>query len=56
MKLELLRQYMDLFALWKQGDVLRRNIEESERRLRDIRQMKAEGLITNNDVLRSRCV
>lgn len=52
-KLELLRQYMDLFALWKQGDVLRRNIEESERRLRDIRQMKAEGLITNNDVLRS---
>lgn len=52
-KLELLRQYMDLFALWKQCDVLRRNIEESERRLRDIRQMKAEGLITNNDVLRS---
>ncbi len=52
-KLELLRQYMDLFGLWKECDVLRRNIEESERRLRDIRQMKAEGLITNNDVLRS---
>ncbi|WP_299099865.1 TolC family protein [uncultured Alistipes sp.] len=52
-KLELLRQYMDLFGLWKECNVLRRNIEESERRLRDIRQMKAEGLITNNDVLRS---
>ena len=33
--------------------VLTRNIEESELRLRDIRRMKKEGLITNNDVLRS---
>lgn len=53
MKLELLRQYMNLFGLWKECDVLHRNIEESERRLKDIRQMKTEGLITNNDVLRS---
>lgn len=30
-----------------------RNIEESELRLYDIRRMKKEGLITNNDVLRS---
>lgn len=52
-KLELLRQYMNLFGLWKECDVLHRNIEESERRLKDIRQMKTEGLITNNDVLRS---
>lgn len=52
-KLELLRQYMQLFSLWKQCEVLQRNIEESEQRLKDIRQMKAEGLITNNDVLRS---
>ena len=33
--------------------MLSRNIEESERRLQDIRRMKKEGLITNNDVLRS---
>lgn len=44
---------MSLFSLYRQHDVLTRNIEESERRLKDIRQMKKEGLITNNDVLRS---
>ena len=52
-KLNLLEQYMSLFSLYRQHDVLTRNIEESERRLKDIRQMKKEGLITNNDVLRS---
>ena len=52
-KLELLEQYMSLFSLYKQREVLMRNIEESELRLKDIRQMKKEGLITNNDVLRS---
>lgn len=44
---------MSLFSLFRQHDVLTRNIEESERRLKDIKQMKKEGLITNNDVLRS---
>ncbi len=52
-KLSLLRQYLDLFSLYKQHTVLARNIHESELRLKDIRQMKKEGLITNNDVLRS---
>ena len=52
-KVALLRQYLDLFALYKQHDVLTRNIAESERRLQDIRRLKREGLITNNDVLRS---
>lgn len=52
-KLALLSQYMDLFSLYKQREVLERNIEESELRLRDIRRLKREGLITNNDVLRS---
>ena len=52
-KLELLRQYLTLFSYYKQRDVLQRNIEESEIRLKDIRKMKEEGLITNNDVLRS---
>ncbi len=52
-KLSLLEQYMNLFSLYKQREVLTRNIEESERRLKDIRRMRREGLITNNDVLRS---
>lgn len=53
LRLVLLEQYLNLFSLYKQCKVLNRNIEESERRLKDIRQMKEEGLITNNDVLRS---
>ena len=53
LKLVLLEQYLNLFSLYKQCKVLNRNIEESEHRLKDIRQMKEEGLITNNDVLRS---
>lgn len=52
-KLSLLQQYMNLFSLYRKHEVLTRDIEESERRLHDIRQMKREGLITNNDVLRS---
>ena len=52
-KLALLQQYLNLFSLYKQHLVLKRNIDESERRLVDIRRMKREGLITNNDVLRS---
>ena len=52
-KLSLLQQYLNLFSLYKQHVVLKRNIDESERRLIDIRRMKREGLITNNDVLRS---
>lgn len=52
-KLTVLEQYLNLFSLYKQCFVLNRNIEESERRLKDIRRMRAEGLITNNDVLRS---
>lgn len=53
LKLSLLERYMDLFSLYKQYELLSRNIEESELRLHDIRRMKKEGLITNNDVLRS---
>ena len=52
-KLALLEQYLNLFSLYKQYLVLNRKIDESEQRLKDIRQMKAEGIITNNDVLRS---
>lgn len=52
-KLALLEQYLDLFSLYKQCRVLQRNIEESEQRLRNIRRLCEEGVITNNDVLRS---
>lgn len=52
-KLLLLRQYMDLFALYKQKEVLNRNIEESDRRLADIKRMWKEGLVTRNDEIRS---
>lgn len=52
-KLGLLEQYLNLFSLYRKDEVLTRNIEESERRLHDIVRMKQEGLITNNDVLRS---
>jgi outer membrane protein TolC len=53
LKLGLLDRYLNLFSLYKQHEVLSRNIDESEHRLRDIRRMKQEGLITDNDVLRS---
>lgn len=52
-KLGLLEQYLNLFSLYRKDEVLTRNIEESECRLHDIIRMKQEGLITNNDVLRS---
>lgn len=52
-KLSLLEQYLSLFSLYKQCMVLNRNIDESKRRLKDIRRMEKEGLITNNNVLRS---
>ena len=51
-KLVLLEQYLNLFSLYKQYLVLNRKINESERRLKDIRQMKAEGIITNNNNIR----
>lgn len=53
--MSLLDYYLDLFCLYKQRIVLQRNISESERRLSDIRRMKEEGIITNNDVLRVKC-
>lgn len=53
LKLALLQHYMNLFSYYKQQDVFARNIEESERRLKDISRMKKEGLITRNDEIRS---
>lgn len=53
LKLSLLNKFLALFNLYRQHKVLSMSIEESERRLVDICRMKREGLITNNDVLRS---
>lgn len=52
-KLTLLQSYVNLFAYYKQREVLVRNIEESERRLKDIHRMHKEGLVTRNDEIRS---
>lgn len=52
-KLRLLRRYLDLFSLYKQREVLARNIDEANLRLKDIRRMREEGLLTRNDELRS---
>ena len=52
-KLSLLRQYMDLFALYKETEGLARNIEECRRRLEDIRRLWKEGIVTRNDEIRS---
>lgn len=52
-KLILLQQYLNLFSYYKQREVFARNMEESERRLKDISRMKTEGLVTKNDEIRS---
>ena len=52
-KLALLQQYMSLFSYYKQREVFARNIEESQRRLKDISRMKKEGIVTRNDEIRS---
>lgn len=52
-KLLLLQQYIDLFTLYKQKEVLTRSIEESKVRLKDIQKMWKEGVVTRNDAIRS---
>ncbi|MEG1865832.1 MAG: TolC family protein [Bacteroides sp.] len=53
LKLFLLRQYLNLIGYYKQQEVFARNIEESEVRLKDIRRMRKEGVVTRNDEIRS---
>lgn len=52
-KFLLFQQYINLFTLYKQQEVLARNIEESKVRLKDIQNMRKEGLLTRNDEIRS---
>lgn len=54
LKLWLISKYLDLFNLYKEREVYSKNIEEAKTRLRDIEKMKEEGMITTNDVLRSK--
>lgn len=56
LKLWLIGKYLDLFNLYKEREVYAQNIEEAKIRLHDIENMKEEGMITTNDVLRSRLV
>lgn len=53
LKLLLLRQYLNLICDYKEKEVFTRNIEESEVRLKDIRRMRKEGVVTRNDEIRS---
>jgi outer membrane protein TolC len=54
LKLWLIGKYLDLFNLYKRRDVYVQNIEEAKKRLHDIEKMKGEGIVTTNDVLRSK--
>lgn len=56
LKLWLINKYLNLFSLYKQRDVYAKNLEEAKSRQRDIVNMKSQGIITNNDVLRGRLV
>jgi len=53
LKLWLIGKYLDLFNLYKKRDVYKQNIDEAKKRVQDIEKMKAEGIVTTNDVLRS---
>jgi len=52
-KLVLMSKYLELFRLYKQKDVMNRNIEDAKQRLHDIQGMKKQGMITENDLIRS---
>ena len=52
-KLSLLEQYMSLFSLYNQSEVLMRHLEESELRLKVIWQWNKERHISSDDVMRS---
>jgi len=54
LKLWLIGKYLDLFNLYKRQDVYAQNIEEAKKRLHDIEKMKEQGIVTTNDVLRSK--
>ena len=54
LRLWLMGKYLDLFNLYKKRDVYTQNIEQAQKRLHDIEKMKEQGIVTTNDVLRSK--
>ena len=54
LKLWLIGKYLDLFNLYKKRDVYTQNIDEAKKRVQDIENMKDQGIVTTNDVLRSK--
>ena len=54
LKLWLIGKYLDLFNLYKSREVYTQNMDEAKKRLHDIEKMKEEGIVTTNDVLRSK--
>ncbi|BEG99131.1 TolC family protein [Bacteroides sedimenti] len=53
LKLILMGRYLDLFRLYRQQEVMIQNIGEAQKRLNDIQQMKKQGMVTGNDLIRS---
>lgn len=54
MKFILLEKYYKLICEYAKKDILIHNILQSQRMVEDIYNLKTEGLVTNNDVLRAR--
>lgn len=52
-KLLLLGRYLDLFQLFNGRKIYLKNIELAQKRLYDLQKLKREGLVTQNDVIRS---
>ena len=52
-KITLLAQYLDLYNLYNQQKVLKNNINLAKTRLKNIKDLNKEGMVTKNDVIRS---
>ena len=53
LRLWMIGKYLNLYNLYREKETYVQNIEEANIRLKDIRKMREEGMITSNDVLRS---
>ncbi|PZP52555.1 MAG: hypothetical protein DI598_00540 [Pseudopedobacter saltans] len=50
----LLSKYLDLATLYNQDRVYKQNIELAKRRLTDIEKLNKQGMVTHNDIVRSK--
>ncbi|MCR8560333.1 TolC family protein [Mucilaginibacter sp. BJC16-A38] len=53
-KLLLLGRYLELYELYNSTVIYKKNIQLSRRRLSDLEKLNKEGLVTGNDLIRSR--